>query len=109
MRTDRGRVVLVRLVPSLDRALKERGERDQDHCIRAAVVKADLEAIRVAFGATDAAALNLKVSRSDLTTHRVRLPLTLHKKCEEVALVRGITVNELCNAAVAHWLAAGAE
>ena len=90
--------VIVRLMPSIDdvfrNVVKYRG--DVSISIIEALNTVDLN---------KASVVDLSADRARLRTTTARLPRPLYEKCKAVAERRDISVNELFNTAVAHWLA----
>ena len=90
--------VIVRLMPSIDdvfrNVVKYRG--DVSISIIEALNTVDLNKVAV---------VDLSADRARLRTTTARLPRPLYEKCKAVAERRDISVNELFNTAVAHWLA----
>ena len=49
--------------------------------------------------------VDLSADSTRLRTTTARIPVALHEQCKVVAEKRGVSMNELFNTALAHWLA----
>ena len=98
VKIDRDPQVIVRLMPSLDEAFRDtvRYRGDVSTGIVEALKSVDL---------SKAAIVDLSADKTRLKTTTARIPEALHERCKLVAEKRGVSMNELFNTALAHWLA----